>query len=247
MSEEPRVHFVSPSDLSYLYDRCPRCYWLKLRGLKGPRDIMPSIFRDIDQKQKAAITVEMVRKLGIPAKEFLPKNRVASTPAEYGGSLLAVRGETDKLALLDDDTVAILDFKTSYPRPDNRVKFWRAMQAYCKAVEEGETPRPVSRLALIVFTPLEYRARESNITEVYYKGQMARIDIELDRPKFEKLLGGVGKMLASDDMPASGSCDVCRHADEVVGMRMNSLLFKISQDPELGPDIAGRIAARIQL
>lgn len=242
-----KVHYLAPSDLSYLYDRCPRCYWLKLRGLKAPGDQMPGVFRDIDRAQKSGISLDAIRLLGIPAAEFIPREKVTSDPAEYGGVLLSISGFTDRRVRLDDGTVGILDYKTSHPRPDSMARFWRAMSAYQHGVEHCPTPEQVTLLALVVFSPLKFQLRQGASVQAYYMGDLLRIDIEQDRAKFEKLLEGVGKMLSSDEMPPSGSCDVCRHADAVVGMRMNKLLDQITADAELGPDIAAKIAARIKL
>jgi hypothetical protein len=40
---------LSPSDLTFLYSECPRCFYLKVKeGLSRPRGIMPTIFIKID-------------------------------------------------------------------------------------------------------------------------------------------------------------------------------------------------------
>lgn len=241
------AHVLAPSDLSYLYDRCPRCYWLKLRGFVGPSDTLPGVFRDIDRAQKAGITLDTIRALGIPATEFIPREKVISLPAEHGGSVLAISGYTDRRVRLEDGTVGVLDYKTSAPRVDGMARFWRAMSAYQYAIEHTENPEQVTLLALVVFSPQAFALRPDHPTQAFYKGSLMRVDIEIDRPKFEKFLEGVGQMLAREDMPPSGSCDTCRHCDQVVGMRMNGLLFQIANHPELGPDMAAAIASKVQL
>lgn len=241
----PRL--LAPSDLSYLYDKCPRCYWLKLRGIVSSGDVLPGVFRDIDRAQKAGITIEVIRDLGIPAVEFIAKEKVVSKPAEHGGSLLAISGFTDRRVRLEDGTVGVLDYKTSTPRMDGMARFWRAMSAYQYAIENCDNPETVTLLSLVVFSPEGFRLRKENNTQAFYTGNLRRQDIEIDREKFAKFLEGVGKMVAMEEMPPSGSCDVCRHVDAVVGMRMNGLLHQIATDPELGAELAALIAAKVKL
>lgn len=242
-----RPTFLAPSDLSYMYDRCPRCFWLKLKGVKAPDDVLPGIFRDIDRAQKKGVSIESIRQLGIPAREFIAGDRVMSVPKQWGGSELVVSGYTDRRVWLDDGTIGIIDFKTSAPKPDKMARFWRSMNAYRYAIENSEAPQQVTLLALLVFSPKDFHLRKDHATEAFYKGQLQRVDIELDRPGFEKFLTTIGDMLACPDMPDSGSCDICRHCDEVVKLRMNTLLGKIADHPELGPDYAAAIAARVTL
>jgi RecB family exonuclease len=239
--------YLAPSDLSYLYDRCPRCYWLKLRGFVGPDDKLPGVFRDIDRAQKQGITIEAVREMGIPATEFIGRDKVASVPETFGGTLLAISGYTDRRVRLEDGTLGIIDFKTSHPKVEHMARFWRAMSAYQYAIEHSQQPEEVTLLALLVFTPVTFKTSPKDVRSVAYTGQLTRIDVDIDRPKFVKLLENIGTMLACEDMPAAGACDTCRHADQVASMKMNALLHKIATHPELGPDFAAAIAARIQL
>ena len=45
---------LSPSDLTFLWDECARCFYLKnVHGVARPRGIMPAIFNQIDAKMKA--------------------------------------------------------------------------------------------------------------------------------------------------------------------------------------------------
>lgn len=245
MSDRPK--YIAPSDLSYMYDRCPRCYWLKLHGVVGPSDKLPGVFRDIDRAQKQGISIEAVRELGIPATEFIARDKVASKPEVFGGTLLTISGYTDRRVRLEDGTIGIIDFKTSHPRVEHMARFWRAMSAYQYAIEHGAAPEEVTLLALLVFTPAEFKTSPKDTRAVAYTGRLTRIDVDIDRPKFVKLLEAIGTMLAKEDMPAAGACDVCRHADQVAAMKMNGLLHKIATHPELGPDFAAAIAARIEL
>ena len=44
---------LSPSDLTFLWEECPRCFYQKVAlGLSRPRSPMPSIFNKIDGLEK---------------------------------------------------------------------------------------------------------------------------------------------------------------------------------------------------
>ena len=244
-----KVRTVAPSDLSYMYDKCPRCYWLKANGIVGPSDVLPGIFRDIDRMQKEGIGLESLRALGIPAAKFIEKERVVSKPAEHGGSMLVISGYTDRRVRLDDGTLAIIDFKTSKPRVDGVARFWRAMSAYQYAIENNSdgSAEQVTLLSLVVFSPSKFKMRTDDVTQAAYTGSLVRMDVPADRPKFDAFLRGLGETLASTELPRAGSCDTCRHCDEVVRMRMGALLHTVATNPELGPDMAAAIAAKVQL
>ena len=242
------IRIISPSDLSYLYDRCPRCYWLKLRGIKGPSDVLPQVFRDIDRAQKAGISLDAIRALGIPAVDFIPKDKTMSKQGDYSGSTLVVSGMTDKRVRLEDGTVGVLDFKTSTPRIDRLARYWRAMSAYQYAIEnpaEGQG-QEVTLLALLTFSPTEFRLRPEQPRQAYFMGTMLRHDLDIDRAKFDRQLHQVGKLLATTTMPEAGACDVCRHADHVAAQRVNVLLDQITHHPNLGPEMAALIAANLK-
>src|SRR4030065_1081804 len=45
---------LSPSDLTFLWDECPRCFYLKyIHGISRPAAPFPSIFGTIDRLMKA--------------------------------------------------------------------------------------------------------------------------------------------------------------------------------------------------
>ena len=210
------VYTLAPSDLSYLYDRCPRCYWLKLHGVRGDHEVLPGAFREIDKGMKTGITLAHIQALGIPAVEIIQREKVVSQPAEYGGALLQISGYTDKRVRLDDGSIAVLDYKTSAPRLENVSRFWRAMSSYQYAIEHAtDNPEQVLMLALIVFSPSDFWVAKQDVTQVAFRGRLTRMDIDIDRPKFDNFLEGVGKMLATPTMPAPGACETCRHAQAV--------------------------------
>jgi hypothetical protein len=230
-----KVHYISPSDLGYLYDRCARCFYLKSRNLLAPKPPFPAVFRDIDSAMKGGITLKVLNQLGIPAKKIITGERVKSYEREYGGAKLVISGRTDRRVLLEDDTLAVIEFKTSKPRSENALTFWRQLSAYQYAEEnpEGKDGIEVTYLGLVVFSPQPddgFKVNPSDPELCYFKGGLSKWDVEIDRPKFDKFLEGLGKILAMPEMPDAGNaCELCRHVEDRVQRRVKELALNPSK------------------
>ena len=92
---------LSPSDLTFLWDECPKCAYLKIRyGVSRPRSIMPTIFIKIDSIMKKYFEGKSPRDI----EPSLPSGRI-----EFGdrwvqskvfkdrktGNQLFIKGKTD--------------------------------------------------------------------------------------------------------------------------------------------------------
>jgi hypothetical protein len=187
---------------------------MKLRGIKAPADRLPGVFTEIDKAQKQGITIEHLKELGLNVKQFLPRSRVCSKPADFGGVELVVSGFIDRAVEFEDGTFGIIDFKTTNPRETNLVKYWRSLASYQYALENPDTGAPIAvdYHGLVVFAPSGFHV-ETGGTRCAFKGRLQRVDIEVNRPKYQRLLDDVGAMFMREELPPAGpSCDTCKHA-----------------------------------
>jgi hypothetical protein len=224
---------LSPSDLTFLWDECPRCFYLKqVRGIARPRGIMPAIFNQIDAKMKAcylnsrtdAISPELPR--GVIAFD---ERWVESSPIALPGreSAVVLRGKFDAAARFDDDTFGLLDFKTSSPRPESLQRYSRQLHAYALAVE-NPAPRAfalgtVSKLGLLVFEPDRFVQRHGKADGIdgYFGGALHWIDIPRNDAAFLQFLDRVVAVLEQPAPPApSHACGYCAYlaAGQQVGV-----------------------------
>lgn len=99
----PDLIKISPSDLTFLWDECPRCFWRKHRlGIKRPFGIMPGIFNRIDSAMKNAFEGTDLSKTvrdAPPYKVVAAERWVTSEPLEFDGCdfTLQIRGKFDSL------------------------------------------------------------------------------------------------------------------------------------------------------
>src|SRR5512136_1810064 len=110
---------ISPSELTFLWDECPRCFYLKAKGmLTRPSAPFPSIFSSIDRAMKNHYRELSVQSLAPdlpPGKFFFSEQFIVSQPVMRPGFDLPVyfAGKFDALLEFDDGDFGIVDFKTS--------------------------------------------------------------------------------------------------------------------------------------
>lgn len=211
---------LSPSDFSFLWEECRRCFYLKVvRGFSRPRMPFPKIFTTIDGHMTACYggrrTEEICAELPAGTVQ-LGQKWVRSQPIDAGGVKGAcyIRGRLDALAAFDDGTYGVIDFKTSSARGTHIPLYSRQLHAYAYAMEHAAAGSlalsPVTRLGLLVFEPSGF---------VHLPGQGAQMDgrlewVEMPRDDglFLDFLGEVVSVLAQPEPPAPAKgCTWCAY------------------------------------
>lgn len=211
---------VSPSDINYMFDRCPRCWYRKVNKIQKPKEVLPKVFNNIDAGMKEAYDLEIIQGLGIHATSIVSIETVRSRPIsfpEYGVDLV-ISGKLDKAVMLEDGTLAIVEFKTA-EFDEWKVKgFSRQTHAYEMALripEKGQA-REVSEIHLVFFQPYHkktFRVKTIGVGRVIGSllGDLIHREIELDRGAFDKFLEGMAKVAGSSTLPNPGRhCDFCQ-------------------------------------
>ena len=212
---------LSPSDFAFLWDDCPRCFYLKVaRKQPRPRSPFPSVFGRIDRAMKDHYLGERAETVanGMPAGIVGGGDRwVKSSPLLAPGraSTCLIRGRLDVLIDCDDGTTAIVDFKTVDPKSDHIATYSRQLHAYAMALEHpaGGRPETVSSLGLLCFVPDSFDAEEGRAGLF---GPVQWIEVPRDDEAFVGFLAEVVSILEEDEPPpADPSCQWCALRDEV--------------------------------
>lgn len=213
----PRCFTLSPSALTYLWDTCPRCFWLQAHGrVSPPRLPFPGVFSRIHE----AIEDRFAGRCPTELDASLPTGRcvhgelhVASAPlATAAGVQVAFRGRVDHLLAFDDGTWGVVDYKTVVLTAAQRRMYNRQLHAYAwsleRAVDARERRGPVERLGLLCLEP--------GAVSEYARGDVVRLDLRpvwvpLRRADaaFQRFLDGVGACLAGPVPAAGAGCSVC--------------------------------------
>ena len=212
---------LSPSDFAFLWDDCPRCFYLKVaRKQPRPRSPFPSVFGRIDRAMKdfyLGERAEMAAR-GMPEGVIGGGDRwVKSAPLLVPGSsrTCLIRGRVDVLVDCDDGTTGVVDFKTTVPKPDHIATYGRQLHAYATALEHPSSGRPeeVSSLGLLCFSPDTYEAQDGR-AGLY--GDLEWIEVPRDDLGFAQFLGHVVSVLDQGDPPEpAAGCAWCALSDEI--------------------------------
>jgi hypothetical protein len=213
---------LSPSDLTFLWDECPRCFYLKaVRGFGRPAGAFPKVFTRIDGLMKqhfGGLPTQSISLLLPPGVVRKGESWVESLPIEPEGHFARayLKGKYDTLLEFDDGSFGVVDFKTSDVKTENIPFYSRQLHAYAYALEHA-APRalalgPITQLGLLVVEPDEMRVVDGKIA---YMGRVEWQPCPLDMGGFLAFIGQVLDVLAQPEPPAPGAgCAFCAYRDD---------------------------------
>lgn len=211
---------LSPSELTFLWDECRRCFYLKvMRKFMRPSLAFPKIFGSIDKKMKEYYAGRSPSEISPDLPEgqiFVSEKYVTSKPIELLGHSLRCyfSGRIDAYMRFEDGSFGVIDFKTSDPAPAHIGFYNRQLQAYKYALEHPAPGKvgyaPITRMGLVYFTP-ESMAPAENVP-LALNGRMTWQEMKPDDEKFMAFLGEVLTVLESPEPPEpSEDCPFCAY------------------------------------
>jgi hypothetical protein len=218
----PRNFRLSPSDFAFLWEECPRCFYLKIAaGFRRPPGPFPRIFGTIDGAMKDCFmkkrTEEIVAALP-PGVVAYDEEWVESVPIDVPGSesTCFIRGKFDTILHFDDDTYGVIDFKTTRANPKHLAKYSRQLHAYAYALENPAPEKfgvsPVTKLGLLVYEPWCF-SHEFD-ADAALTGRLEWVEIPRNDDSFSSYLKEVVDLLDRPEAPAPAkSCAWCKYRD----------------------------------
>jgi len=211
---------LSPSDLTFLWDECPRCFYLKyLHGISRPAAPFPSIFGAIDRLMKAQFAGRPTSDLDPslpPGIVTISEKWVESLPISLPGHDLScfLRGKIDAMIGFDDGSFGVVDFKTSEPKPAQIPFYSRQLHAYAYSLEHPAPSRlscsPISRLGLYVETP--HATLAATTSEISFHFRSTWLEVPYDISGFLDFMDKVLTLLALPEPPPAGKeCNYCHY------------------------------------
>jgi hypothetical protein len=211
---------LSPSDLTFLWDECPRCFYLKhIHRISRPAAPFPSIFGVIDRLMKAHYAGRPTSELSpslAPGNVSVSEKWLESLPISLPGHTLScfLRGKFDALIHFDDGTHGIIDFKTSEPKPSQIPFYSRQLHAYAYALEHPAPGKlglsPISCLGLLVESP--HATLSATTDEISFNFVTTWLEVPLSRESFIEFIDQVLSLLElPEPPPASEKCAYCQY------------------------------------
>jgi CRISPR/Cas system-associated exonuclease Cas4 (RecB family) len=223
MTPSPTSWKLSPSDLTFLWDECQRCFYLKVvHGYPRPSSAFPRIFSRIDKLMKDYFqdltTTALSESLPVGVISFADR-WVVSQPILLPGHTHSayIKGRFDSVIEFADGSYGVVDFKTSEPRPEHVPFYSRQLHAYAYALENpaGKALRlaPVSRLGLLCVEPVAMSSDETG--RLAYIGEVTWLDCPKDEAGFLGFIDGVLSVLENPQPPPPAeSCAFCQYRDQ---------------------------------
>ena len=214
---------LSPSDLTFLWDDCPRCFYLKVAlGINRPPVPFPGIFSNIDLLMKRLFAGKNTSEFSpdLPSGKVLFSGKwVESTPIHPAESPLScyIKGIFDSVLQFDDGSYAVVDFKTSEPNPKHVEFYGRQLRAYAYALEHPAPLKlalsPITRLGLLCVEPIDIDRDEHG--RIRYVGDVTWMEVPRDEKGFLNFLGQVMQVLSAPEPPAPAEkCPFCKYREE---------------------------------
>jgi len=200
---------LTPSELTFLWEDCKRCFYQKVvNNIHRPWSPMPKIFTRIHSLLEEWAS-------GKSTDLIAPGMPRGSTPVPIPGreSMCFVRGKFDTIAKLEDNTYAIVDFKTCSRQDKHLALYSRQLHAYYLALENPAEGRfslsPITKLGLLVWEPGQF----SNTDDLMaLAGSFTWVELPLDVPGFMEFLSDVLEILEHPVPPEpSPGCEYCSY------------------------------------
>ncbi len=213
---------LSPSDLTFLWDECQRCFYLKVvRNFNRPGMPFPKIFTRIDRLMKDYFYQLPTNEIdpGLPPGKvaFASKwvNSTTITFPQHAASCY-IRGIFDTVLAFEDHSYAVVDFKTSEPKEEHIAFYSRQLHAYSYAMENAKPGNfslsPITILGLLCVEPMQMK--RTNSGNLSYEGQMTWLECPKDDSAFLAFIDQILDVLDQPEPPgANPNCGFCTYRD----------------------------------
>ena len=217
------LYKLSPSDLTFLWNECQRCFYLKVvHKFNRPSMAFPKIFTLIDLLMKDFF-------YDLPSDEIssdLPPGKVAysskwvySQPISFPNHEAScyIRGIFDTVLEFTDGTFAVIDFKTTQPKAEHINFYTRHLHAYAYSLENPNPGKfslsPISKMGLLCVEPVAMSRTQQG--KLAYEGDVTWLECPKDDQQFLGFIDSVLNVLDSPVAPpANPKCRFCTYRED---------------------------------
>lgn len=224
------IYKLSPSDLTFTWDECKYCFYMKVKHGIAARGPFPSIFGKMANLTSAFYDGKMAKEISAELDPGVLKYRekfVKSAPITLPGtaSQCYIHGRFDAVIEFIDGSYGIVDYKTSDAKEEQVAFYSRQLTAYAWALEHPADGAlhltPVSRMGLFVITPERFE-RDVN-GELVFINRTTWLDVPRDDAAFLALLQVIVAVLDEPEPPQpSEGCGLCIYREQMKGFKPDS-------------------------
>jgi len=213
------IYKLSPSDLTFLWDDCKRCFYLKVKHNIVYRGPFPGMFRKMGD-------LTSIYYLDKPSSEISPElpagivkfreKWVKSVPISFPdtSTQCIIKGRFDAIMAFVDGSYGIIDYKTSDASEEKAAFYSRQLSAYAYALENPApnalSISPITRLGLFIITPNRFERTPDG--EIAFITKTTWIDVPRDDATFLALLREIVTLLDKPTPPVPAEdCGLCNY------------------------------------
>jgi hypothetical protein len=210
---------ISPSDLTFAWDGCKKCFYLKVKHNIGYRGPFPGMFGKMGDLTSNYYLDKPSSEISpsLPAgKVTLREKWVKSAPISFPDtdSHCTIRGRFDAIITFEDGSFGIIDYKTSDASEEKAAFYSRQLSAYAYALENPApgalSLSPITRLGLFIVTPDRFEKMPGG--EAGFITRTTWLDIPRDDTTFLALLREIVALLDRPTPPdPSDDCGLCNY------------------------------------
>ncbi len=215
---------LSPSDLTFSYEGCKRCFYQKVvNNIAQPSIPLPSIFSQIasllknhyDGKHTSELHVNLPPGIVSHGEKWVKSQSIQLPNHE---DTCYISGRFDIVVSFDDGTYGVIDFKTSDPTKNSAWLYSRQLHAYAYALEHPAEGRlalsPVTKLGLLYFYP--DNITQNSIDRINYGAEIVWVKVEKDEEGFLRFIDDVLEVLELPEAPKhSPECQWCSYINKL--------------------------------
>jgi len=213
------IFTLSPSDLTFLWDGCKRCFYLKVKHNIVYRGPFPGMFGKMGDLTSNYYLDKPSSELSPELPAGIVKYRekwVKSVPISFPGTSTQciIKGRFDAIMAFEDGSYGIIDYKTSEASEEKAAFYSRQLSAYAYALE-NPTPgalsiSPITRLGLFIITPDRFERLPSG--EIAFITKTTWMDVPRNDASFLVFLNEIVTLLDKPIPPdPAEDCGLCNY------------------------------------
>jgi hypothetical protein len=213
------VYNLSPSDLTFLWDGCKRCFYLKVKYNIVYRGPFPGMFGKMGDLTSNYYLDKPTREISPDLPAGIVKYRekwVKSIPISFPetSTQCIIKGRFDAIMAFEDGSYGIIDYKTSDASEEKAAFYSRQLSAYAYALENPApgalSISPITHLGLFIITPNRFEQLSNG--ELAFVTRTTWMDVPRDDATFLGFLREVVTVLDQPTLPdPAEDCGLCNY------------------------------------